>query len=51
MQMEMVAATILQNYEVKVVKGHKVVPKMTTTLYMKNGLVVNLKPRLVNSTA
>ncbi|KAF3431159.1 hypothetical protein FNV43_RR25889 [Rhamnella rubrinervis] len=51
MQMKMVAATILQRYEVKVVKDHKVVPKVTTTLYMKNGLVVNLKPRLVNSTA
>lgn len=50
-QMKMVAATISQRYEVKVVKGHNVVPKVTTTLHMKNGLVVNLKPRLVNSTA
>lgn len=54
MQMKMVAASILQRYQVEVVmKSHEVVPKVTTTLYMKNGLVVNLKPRLVvtNSTA
>lgn len=47
MQMKMVAAATLLRYEVKVVKGHSVVPKMTTTLYMQNGLLVNLKPRLV----
>ncbi|XP_065873830.1 cytochrome P450 86B1-like [Euphorbia lathyris] len=45
MQMKMVAASILLRYSVKVVKGHVVVPKMTTTLYMKDGLLVTLKPR------
>lgn len=47
MQMKMVAASILLRYSVKVVEGHDVAPKMTTTLYMKNGLLVTLKPRLL----
>ncbi|XP_050276428.1 cytochrome P450 86B1-like isoform X2 [Quercus robur] len=46
-QMKMVAASILLRYEVKVVEGHKVDPKLTTTLYMKHGLLVTIKPRLV----
>ncbi|RVW82813.1 Cytochrome P450 86B1 [Vitis vinifera] len=45
-QMKMVAASILMRYTVKVVEGHSVVPKMTTTLYMRNGLLVTLEPRL-----
>ncbi|KAG6757177.1 hypothetical protein POTOM_037480 [Populus tomentosa] len=48
MQMKMVAASILLRYSVKVVEGHDASPKMTTTLYMKNGLLVTLMPRLVN---
>ncbi|KAK6252438.1 hypothetical protein QUC31_014158 [Theobroma cacao] len=44
-QMKMVAASVLLRYSVKVVEGHSVVPKVTTTLYMKNGLMVTLKPR------
>ncbi|KAF2307079.1 hypothetical protein GH714_024733 [Hevea brasiliensis] len=47
LQMKMVAASTLLRYSVKVVEGHEVVPKITTTLYMKNGLLVTLKPRLV----
>lgn len=47
MQMKMVAASILLRYEVKVVEGHKVDPKLTITLYMKHGLLVTIKPRLV----
>ncbi|GAV83100.1 p450 domain-containing protein [Cephalotus follicularis] len=47
MQMKMVAASILLRYSVNVVEGQDVVPKVTTTLYMKNGLMVTLKPRLV----
>ncbi|EXB82479.1 Cytochrome P450 [Morus notabilis] len=47
-QMKMVAASILMRYEVKVVEGQRIVPKVTTTLYMKNGLLVSFKPRLVN---
>ncbi|KDP26701.1 hypothetical protein JCGZ_17859 [Jatropha curcas] len=50
MQMKMVAASILLRYSVKVVEGHNVVPKITTTLYMKDGLLVTLKPRLENTT-
>ena len=45
-QMKMVAASILMRYTVKVVEGQSVVPKMTTTLYMRNGLLVTLEPRL-----
>ncbi|KAE8730173.1 hypothetical protein F3Y22_tig00003041pilonHSYRG01040 [Hibiscus syriacus] len=48
-QMKMVAASILLRYSIKVVEGHSVVPKLTTTLYMKNGLMVTLKTRLVNN--
>lgn len=47
MQMKMVAAAILLRYEVNVVNGHEVLPKLTTTLYMKNGSLVTLKPRLL----
>ncbi|KAM7500120.1 hypothetical protein LguiA_024534 [Lonicera macranthoides] len=46
MQMKMVAASIVLRYSVKVVEGHEVYPKVTTTLYMKNGLLVNLEPRV-----
>ncbi|KAL5552748.1 hypothetical protein UlMin_040149 [Ulmus minor] len=45
MQMKMVAAAVLLRYEVKVLEGQNVVPKVTTTLYMKNGLLVRFKPR------
>ncbi|KAF7834480.1 Cytochrome P450 86B1 [Senna tora] len=48
MQMKMVAAAILLRYEVGVVDGHEVAPKFTTTLYMKNGLLVTLKPRFLS---
>ncbi|MCL7042686.1 hypothetical protein MKW94_030191 [Papaver nudicaule] len=46
-QMKMVAASILLRYSVKVVGGQTIVPKVTTTLYMKNGLLVNFKPRSI----
>ncbi|XP_050204271.1 cytochrome P450 86B1 [Mercurialis annua] len=49
MQMKMVAASILLRYCVEVVEGQNVVPKITTTLYMKNGLMVNIKPRMVQN--
>ncbi|KAL3501104.1 hypothetical protein ACH5RR_035553 [Cinchona calisaya] len=45
-QMKMVAASILLRYSIKVVEGHHVHPKLTTTLYMKHGLLVTLEPRL-----
>lgn len=44
MQMKMVAASIILRHSIKVVEGHNVVPKVSTTLYMKNGLMVTLKP-------
>ncbi|CAL1395346.1 unnamed protein product [Linum trigynum] len=44
-QMKMVAASVLLRYSVEVVDGQCVVPKVTTTLYMKHGLLVKLKPR------
>ena len=44
-QMKMVAAAILVRYKVKVVEGQTVVPKLTTTLYTKNGLLVTLQDR------
>ncbi|PON42301.1 Cytochrome P450, E-class, group I [Parasponia andersonii] len=48
MQMKMIAASILLRYRVKILEVQDVVPKVTTTLYMKNGLLVSFKPRLVN---
>ena len=45
MQMKMVAASILLRYEVRVLEGQRIVPKLTTTLYMKNGLLASFKPR------
>ncbi|GLT32289.1 hypothetical protein SLA2020_069650 [Shorea laevis] len=48
MQMKMVAASILLRYSVQVVEGHRVSPKVTTTLYMKDGLMVTRKPRWLN---
>ncbi|KAK9104295.1 hypothetical protein Scep_021139 [Stephania cephalantha] len=47
-QMKMVAASILLRYQVEVCEGQCVVPKMNTTLYMKNGLYVRFKPRMPN---
>ncbi|XP_010528076.1 PREDICTED: cytochrome P450 86B1-like [Tarenaya hassleriana] len=46
LQMKMVAASILWRYSIKVVPGHVVFPRVTTTLYMKHGLKVTVKPRL-----
>ncbi|EHA8590292.1 Cytochrome P450 86B1 [Cocos nucifera] len=45
MQMKMVAASILLRYHVEVVEGQEVKPKLNTTLYMKNGLLVTFKRR------
>ncbi|XP_024993412.1 cytochrome P450 86B1-like [Cynara cardunculus var. scolymus] len=44
-QMKLVVASILWRYRIKVVEGHKVCPKINTTLYMKYGLLVTLEPR------
>lgn len=45
LQMKMVAASILLNYSIKVDQDHVVIPRVTTTLYMKHGLKVRIKPR------
>ncbi|KAF3334272.1 cytochrome P450 86B1-like protein [Carex littledalei] len=45
MQMKMVAASILLRYHVVVQEKQEVVPKLTTTLYMRNGLRVNFQRR------
>ncbi|KAG0455232.1 hypothetical protein HPP92_024524 [Vanilla planifolia] len=45
MQMKMVVAAILLRFRVAVEEGQEVVPKMTTTLYMKNGLRVTVESR------
>ncbi|KAL3726371.1 hypothetical protein ACJRO7_031288 [Eucalyptus globulus] len=46
MQMKMVAASVLWRYSVVVAEGHRSLPKVTTTLYMKHGLPVTLRPRV-----
>ncbi|XP_023632957.1 cytochrome P450 86B1-like [Capsella rubella] len=45
LQMKTVAASILLRYSIKVVKDHVVVPRVTTTLYMKHGLKVTITPK------
>ncbi|KAL8201336.1 hypothetical protein R6Q57_012675 [Mikania cordata] len=45
MQMKMVVASVLLRYTLKIVEGHKVSPKINTTLYMKHGLLVTMEPR------
>ncbi|XP_031480912.1 cytochrome P450 86B1-like [Nymphaea colorata] len=44
-QMKMVTASLLLRYSVCIDRDHPVMPKLTTTLYMKNGLRVRFKPR------
>nr|XP_043608690.1 cytochrome P450 86B1-like [Erigeron canadensis] len=45
MQMKMVVASVLLRYSLKLVEGHKVCPKVNTTLYMLYGLLVRMEPR------
>ncbi|KAF5766749.1 putative cytochrome P450 [Helianthus annuus] len=44
-QMKAVGATILHNYNFKMVKGHVVAPNVSIILYMKHGLKVKVAPR------
>uniref|UniRef100_A0A0E0K1Y1 Cytochrome P450 n=1 Tax=Oryza punctata TaxID=4537 RepID=A0A0E0K1Y1_ORYPU len=44
-QMKTVAAAVLSRFAVEVVPGQEVKPKLTTTLYMKNGLMVRFRRR------
>lgn len=45
MQMKMVAASVLLRYSIRVAEGYIAIPKMSTTLYMKHGLPVTVRPR------
>ncbi|KAL1223938.1 Cytochrome P450 86B1 [Cardamine amara subsp. amara] len=45
LQMKIVAASILLRYSIKVVQDHVVVPRVTTTLYMKHGLKVTISTK------
>ncbi|GAB4829292.1 hypothetical protein Ancab_018960 [Ancistrocladus abbreviatus] len=44
-QMKMVVASILLRYRVKIAEGQVISPKITTTLYLKHGLLVSFQPR------
>lgn len=45
LQMKTIAAAVLLRHRLTVVPGHKVEQKMSLTLFMKNGLLVNLQKR------
>ncbi|KAJ4892648.1 hypothetical protein Rs2_19442 [Raphanus sativus] len=45
MQMKTVAVKIIQNYDIKVVEGHKVEPAPSVILHMKHGLKVTVSKR------
>lgn len=44
-QMKTLAAAVLEAFAVEVVPAQEVKPKLNTTLYMKNGLMVNFRTR------
>ncbi|KAF5960581.1 hypothetical protein HYC85_001790 [Camellia sinensis] len=46
-QMKAVSAAIIHNYNVRVVKGHPVVPNASIILYMKHGLKVRVANRWI----
>ncbi|GJP37025.1 hypothetical protein CLOM_g21483 [Closterium sp. NIES-68] len=45
LQMKSVAASVLTKYRLKPVPGHKIEYSVSLTLFMKNGLLVNVQPR------
>ncbi|KAI4382426.1 hypothetical protein MLD38_008394 [Melastoma candidum] len=45
LQMKSIASAVLLRYRLSLVPGHKVEQKMSLTLFMKNGLHINLHPR------
>lgn len=45
LQMKSIAAAVLLRHRIKVAPGHKVDQKMSLTLFMKDGLKVNVYPR------
>ncbi|VVA89636.1 unnamed protein product [Arabis nemorensis] len=50
LQMKTIAAAVLLRHRLTVVPGHKVEQKMSLTLFMKNGLLVNLHKRDLEGT-
>ncbi|KAF5188445.1 Cytochrome p450 [Thalictrum thalictroides] len=44
--MKSAAASLLFNFQFELVKGHRVYPKASLVLQMKNGLLVQVKPRV-----
>ncbi|XP_059660847.1 cytochrome P450 86A1 [Cornus florida] len=50
LQMKSVASAVLLRYRLSLVPGHRVEQKMSLTLFMKNGLRVNLHPRLLGAS-
>ncbi|XP_055818140.1 alkane hydroxylase MAH1-like [Solanum dulcamara] len=44
-QMKAVAASIIHNYQVEVIKGHKVFPNVSIILYMQHGFKARIKKR------
>lgn len=44
-QMKYVAACIIHNYHIEMVKGHEVYPNVSIILYMKNGFKVRIRNR------
>ncbi|KAI3444527.1 hypothetical protein Pfo_001192 [Paulownia fortunei] len=49
LQMKSIAAAVLLRHRLTTLPGHKVEQKMSLTLFMKNGLKVNVHPRDLNS--
>ncbi|KAF3493990.1 hypothetical protein DY000_02058407 [Brassica cretica] len=50
LQMKTIAAAVLLRHRITVVPGHRVEQKMSLTLFMKNGLLVNLHKRDLEGT-
>ena len=44
-QMKIIVASIIYNFHVEAIEGHIVEPKLSVTLQMKNGLMVNVRKR------
>jgi cytochrome P450 len=42
-EMKMIAAAILLNYQIQVVEDHPIIPSISVVLHMKHGLKVNVK--------
>uniref|UniRef100_A0ACD5ZAJ2 Uncharacterized protein n=1 Tax=Avena sativa TaxID=4498 RepID=A0ACD5ZAJ2_AVESA len=45
MQMKTIVAALVWNFDMELVEGHRIQPKMSCILQMKNGFMVNLKKR------